>query len=52
MPPVHKHKYKKEWESIRGVTSTNNLGRMLADKNSTRHRALMKFSIQLAIVST
>ena len=31
----------------RGVTSTNNSGRMLADKNSTQHRALAKFSIHL-----
>ena len=30
---------------IRGVTSTNNSGRFLADKKSTRHRALVKFSI-------
>ena len=29
----------------RGGTSTNNSGRLLADKNSTRHRALAIFSI-------
>ena len=28
-----------------GGTSTNNSGRLLADKNSTRHRALATFSI-------
>ena len=27
------------------MTSTNNLGRLLADKNSTRHQALVTFSI-------
>ena len=31
--------------STRGVTSTNNSGRLLTDKNSTRHRALATFSI-------
>ena len=32
---------------IRGGTSTNNSGRLLADKNSTRHRALARFCIHL-----
>ena len=31
----------------RDVTSTNNSGRLLTDKNSTRHRALAKFNIHL-----
>ena len=33
--------------TVRGVANTNNAGRLLADKNSTRHRALAKFSIHL-----
>ena len=43
----HKYMYLQKDKMTRGVTSTNNSGRMLADKNSIRHRAFAKFSIHL-----